>query len=69
MYAILYILAAFTLLAYFFSADYRKKTNERWKRTPKHRVIREIAAGIIGLPLIAFIIYLIVSAINGANQK
>jgi amino acid transporter len=69
MYAIVYIFAAFTLLAYFFSPDYREKTNERWKRTPKHRVINEIGAGIIGLALPATIAYFIISAVEDSNQN
>lgn len=69
MYAVVYIFAAFTLLAYFFSSDYRDKTNERWKRTPKHRVINEIGAGIIGLALLATIVYLLISAVEDSNQN
>jgi len=69
MYAIVYIFAAFTLLACFFSPDYRDKTVERWKRSPKHRVINEIGAGIIGLALLATIAYFIISAVEDSNQN
>jgi hypothetical protein len=69
VYAILYILAAFTLLACFFSPDYRDKTTERWKRTPKHRVVTEIGAGIIGLLLLVTIAYFIITAVEDSNQN
>jgi hypothetical protein len=62
MYAIIYIFSAFTLLRYVFSTSYRAKTNARWKKTPKRRVVGEIGAGIFGLIILAGILYLILSS-------
>jgi len=69
MYAIVYIFAAYTLLAYVISPGFREKTNNRWKRTPRNRVIREIGAGIMGLLIVATIIYFVVSSLRGDNSN
>ena len=62
MYALIYIFSAFTLLRYVFSTSYRAKTNARWEKTPKRKVIIEVYAGIMGLIILAGIIYLIFSS-------
>ena len=67
MYAIVYIFAAYTLLAYVVSPSFREQTNNRWKGTPKHKVIREIGAGILGLAIVATISYLILSSSRKDN--
>jgi hypothetical protein len=61
MYAILYIFSAFTLVRYVFSVSYRAKTNERWKKTPRHRVVYEVGAGIIGLIVLTVAIYFVLN--------
>jgi hypothetical protein len=69
MYAIVYLFAAYTLLACVVSPSFREKTNNRWKHTPRSRVVREIGAGIIGLLIVATIIYLIVSSGKSDNSN
>jgi hypothetical protein len=65
MRIIVYIFGAFILLRYAFSPSYRIKTNERWKRTPTHKVVFEVGAGLIGLLILGGVIYYILTNWNG----
>jgi hypothetical protein len=56
----IYFVSAFVLLRCCVSPNYRAKTQDRWRRTPTHRVIYEVGGGIIGLITIGAIIVLII---------
>lgn len=62
MYAIVYLAAAFSLILYCFSPSHRAKCHERWKQTPRHRVIYEIGGGILGLVILGAIVAVIIAS-------
>ena len=64
MSLILYIFRAFTLLRCAWSTPYRAETRTRWKKTPLHLVIYEVGGGVMGLIVLAAIIWLLVVNLN-----
>jgi hypothetical protein len=55
-----YFLSALSLMLYCVSPAHRAKCQERWRRTPTHRVIFEVGGGIIGLIALGAIVAVII---------
>jgi hypothetical protein len=53
MAALLYLFRGLTLIWYFISPTYRRKTNTRWQRMRPHQLVFEVGVGIIGLMILA----------------
>jgi hypothetical protein len=61
MVMFLYLFRAFGLLRYLASSSHRKRTHDRWKVTPTHSIIYEVGGGIMGLIVLAALMFLILA--------